>query len=85
MAVLETIGPILGIWVGALVARKMVTKDKEILSLGAGDVASLPVAWFAAASSIFIKARTDQMVEPSQPALPSASATPVAHAPGPDV
>jgi hypothetical protein len=71
--VVETIGPLLAIWIGAVVARRFLWKDKEVLSLSAGDVASLPVAWFAAACNIFSKSGTDQKVEPPQPNLPADS------------
>ena len=52
VAVLETVGPIMAIWLAAVGIRGMIGKEKQIQSLGAADVASLPAAWFVAASSI---------------------------------
>jgi len=89
-AILETIGPVLAIWLGAVVIRG--TRAKHISSppLNAGDVASLPVAWYSAMSSFFEKRPAQQKPESlTTPAadttqlarLTSDLSTPVAHPP----
>jgi hypothetical protein len=90
-AILETIGPILAIWLGAVVIRR--TRAKHISSppLSARDVASLPVAWYAAMSGFFekqpIQLKPESFTTPDTDAtrlsrLTSDFSTPVAHAPG---
>ena len=90
-AILETIGPIMAVWLGAVVVRR--TRSKEILSppLNAKDVASLPVAWYSAMSSFFekqpLQSRPESVETPDADAtrlarLTSDLSTPVAHAPG---
>src|SRR5262249_3464513 len=54
-AILETIGPILAIWLGAVVIRGAKAKDASSPPLNSKDIASLPVAWYAAMSSFFEK------------------------------
>ncbi|HEV2948457.1 MAG TPA: hypothetical protein VGX70_13870 [Gemmataceae bacterium] len=90
-AILESIAPVLAIWLGAVVIRR--TRAKEISSppLSARDVASLPVAWYAAMNGFFEKRPTPQ--KPESLTTPDADetrlagvtsdfSTPVAHAPG---
>src|SRR5437879_4168025 len=89
-AILETIGPIMAVWLGAVVVRR--TRSKHISSppVNAVDVASLPVAWYSAMSSFFEKRPAQQ--KPESFTTPAADTTqlarltsdfsaPVAHAP----
>lgn len=66
-AVWETVGPILAIWLGSVVIRRTLSKEKLRPPLAAPDVASLPVAWFTAMNSIFEKQNSEPNLEPIQP------------------
>jgi hypothetical protein len=90
-AILETIGPIMAVWLGAVVVRRARSKHISSPPLNPRDVASLPVAWYAAMSGLFEKQPAQQKPESSN--TPGADATrlagttsdfstPVAHAAG---
>jgi hypothetical protein len=67
-SVLETVSPILAIWLGAVVIRGTLSKEKQPPAPAAGEVASLPVAWFAAVTNILAKKSSESNVEPIQSA-----------------
>jgi hypothetical protein len=90
-AILETVGPVLAIWLGAVVIRRAKTKDVASPPLNPKDVASLPAAWYAAMSSFFEKRPIQEKPEPSSTpgpdtsrpvALSSNFSAPAPHAPG---
>ena len=76
-AVGETVGPILGIWLGTVLLQKTLSRDKTKPVLVAGEIASLPVAWFSAMTGFFEKNATERKTAPSQasPAPDSQSLT----------
>jgi hypothetical protein len=61
-AVLETVGPIVGIWLGSVLLRRTVNREKTTPPLS--ETASLPVAWFAAMSGLFEKKAPERKAEP---------------------
>jgi hypothetical protein len=69
IAVLETVGPILGIWFGTILMRRTLGREKKNLGPAPSEIASLPVAWFAAMSGLFERKRHEQNMEPPQHAL----------------
>lgn len=90
-AILESIGPVLAIWLGAVVIRRGKRQETSSPPLNPKDIASLPVAWYAAMSSFFEKQPIQQKPEPlTTPdvdetrlaGVTSDFSTPVAHAPG---
>jgi len=62
-AVFETVGPIFGIWLGAVLLRRTMNREKTNPSLDTGEVASLPVAWFAAMSRLFEKKVPERKID----------------------
>jgi hypothetical protein len=76
---LETVGPIVAIWVAVFVIRGMMVKENQGQPIGAAEVVSLPAAWFAAACSIVFNLRNGQQAGPPQPTL-----TPDTHVLTPD-
>jgi hypothetical protein len=65
-AVAETVGPILGIWLGTLLLRRTLDRDKPSRPLVDGEIASLPVAWFSVMTGFFEKKATERKTEPPQ-------------------
>src|SRR6267378_987679 len=72
-AVGETVGPILGIWLGTVLLQKTLSRDKTKPALVASEVASLPVAWFSAMTGFFEKNATERKAQLSQTSLAPAS------------
>jgi hypothetical protein len=68
-AVGETVGPILGIWLGTVLLQKTLSRDKTKPVLVAGEIASLPVAWFSAMTGFFEKNATERKAQLSQTSL----------------
>jgi len=68
-AVGETVGPIVGIWLGTVLLQKTLSRDKTKPVLVAGEIASLPVAWFCAMTRFFEKNTTERKAQPSQTSL----------------
>ena len=90
-AILETVGPVLAIWLGAVVIRRAKKKDVASAPVNPKDIASLPADWYSAMSSFFEKQQIREKSEPSSTPGPDASrpvalssnlSAPVAHAPG---
>jgi hypothetical protein len=63
-ALLETVGPIVGICFGAVLLKRTMRQEKTKASPDTGEVASLPVAWFAAMSRLFEKKALQPKAEP---------------------
>jgi hypothetical protein len=61
-AVLETVGPIFGIWLVAVLLRRAINREKTN-PLDTGEVTSLPVAWFAAMSRLFEKKAPERKID----------------------
>src|SRR5438132_14416255 len=64
IAVLETVGPVLGIWFGTILLRRTLGREKKDLGSAPNEIASLPVAWFAVMSGLFERKRLDQKKPP---------------------
>jgi hypothetical protein len=65
-AVAETVAPLLGIWLGAVLLRRTLGREKTNSELVAGETVSLPVAWFAATVGLFEKKKTETKAAPPQ-------------------
>jgi hypothetical protein len=66
IAVLETVGPILGIWLGTVLLRR--TREKKEPGPAPSEIASLPVAWFTAMSGLFERRQRQLKTAPPQEA-----------------
>jgi hypothetical protein len=65
-AIVETVGPVLGMWLSAVLLRRTLAREKATPELVSGEIVSLPVAWFAATSGLFEKTRTETNAAPPE-------------------
>ena len=65
-AVAETVGPILGVWLGAVFLSWTFSREKKDSFLVAGEIVSLPVAWFAATTRLFEKKKPETKAGPPE-------------------
>ena len=84
-AVLETVGPIVGIWLGTVLLRRTVNREKTNPPPDTGEIASLPVAWFAAMSGLFEKKAPERKAEPPTAEPPHVTMSPESRTLTPDL
>ena len=54
-AIVETVGPLVGMWLSAVLLRRALGREKTTPELVSGEIVSLPVAWFAGTTGLFEK------------------------------
>jgi hypothetical protein len=65
-AIVETVGPLLGMWLSAVLLRRTVGREKATPELVSGEIVSLPVAWFAGTTGFFEKTRVETKAAPPE-------------------
>jgi hypothetical protein len=69
IAVLETVGPLVGVWFGTVLLRRTVERE-HAPTPAPSEIASFPVAWFAAMSGLFERKRRDLPFGPAREGMP---------------
>lgn len=65
-AIVETVGPLLGMWLSAVLLRRTLGREKTTPELVSGEIVSLPVAWFAGTAALFEKKTTETEAAPPE-------------------